>query len=683
MVKLVGTSMTFYVGGNTSNYFYATLRASDGGATLTFSAGIKTNDGEWVSVGSLQTTTPPLEPYNPGTPTTPTTPSSPSSPSSPDPATYRITLSESGTYSFSSALSGYSPPPPPQLNVTITNTGTQPTGELKVELGGAKPGSFQLSKTPIDNIAAVGAASVEPIMIDSIAKGDTAEFTVRPNTELDVGDYTATVTVSGGNNISATFDVSFTVFAVVDGSLGTVADALAYLQNAPGGGDNNPVPLSLSVNLSNAEGGWEALMNELGASGQDKYVALDLSACEMSSTVFNTGGNNDGRSKVVSLILPDDAQTINGTFGAFSKLKNVSGDCPISIPNTAFNGLTSLTTADFPQATSIGGWAFQNCTSLTTANFPAAWTDPELLTCDPPVKTIGDDAFAGCVLLETATFTNATSIGGEAFKDCAALTTTDFTAATSIGDRAFENCMSLIEANFPAATSIGNNVFTGCEETLEEIWFSALEGVDTNTFKGYTALTEAHFASAESIQDNAFNGCTSLAVADFPEATSIGVDAFKGCMSLTVADFPNVGGINPNAFDGCTSLTTAAFPLAINIFANAFDGCIALTTATFPAVIEIWPAAFNGCIALTTAYFPNADNIQSNAFANTGGTDLTITLGDTVPTDERLGTDIFSGATAGKPVTVLVPSTVSGNYDTTWQAAFKGGSGISLSMGTY
>lgn len=109
---------------------------------------------------------------------------------------YGITLSESGTYTFTGATEGYEAQTP--LTVTVTNCGDQPTGALTIGLSGANADSFILSKTYISDIAATD--------------GDNEDtFTVAPQTGLAVGSYTATITVSGGNGISESFNVRFTV----------------------------------------------------------------------------------------------------------------------------------------------------------------------------------------------------------------------------------------------------------------------------------------------------------------------------------------------------------------------------------------------------------------------------------------------------------------------------------------
>ena len=106
---------------------------------------------------------------------------------------YGISLSETGTYTFPAATFRY--PAQTPRNIIITNYGNQPTGALNIVLSGANANAFTLSVTNVVSIAAGGSNS----------------FTVVPNTGLAVGTYNATVTVSGDNDISAIFSVSFAV----------------------------------------------------------------------------------------------------------------------------------------------------------------------------------------------------------------------------------------------------------------------------------------------------------------------------------------------------------------------------------------------------------------------------------------------------------------------------------------
>ncbi|GHV79969.1 hypothetical protein AGMMS49944_17600 [Spirochaetia bacterium] len=104
-------------------------------------------------------------------------------------STFGISLSETGTYTFPADRL------PPARTVTVTNTGNRATGALTVSLTGANYNCFDLASTGISSIAA----------------GGTGSFTVVPGRGLRVNTYTATVTVSGGYGIRASFQVSFTV----------------------------------------------------------------------------------------------------------------------------------------------------------------------------------------------------------------------------------------------------------------------------------------------------------------------------------------------------------------------------------------------------------------------------------------------------------------------------------------
>lgn len=116
-----------------------------------------------------------------------------------------ISLGTTGTHPFSEATVGYEAQTP--LTVTVTNNGNVATGNLNVALSGTNKTSFTLRKTEIG----------------SIAVGGSDTFTVAPNTGLSAGTHTATVTVSGENIVSQSFNVSFTVKAAVTKTLSSIA----------------------------------------------------------------------------------------------------------------------------------------------------------------------------------------------------------------------------------------------------------------------------------------------------------------------------------------------------------------------------------------------------------------------------------------------------------------------------
>jgi hypothetical protein len=119
-------------------------------------------------------------------------PTPPPEPPLPPEPTFEISLSESGTFNFTAVSYGNATAP---RNVMIFNTGNQPTGLLSIEITGTNAADFELSEGTINNIAVDGSSS----------------FTIEPLSLLPVGTYTATVTVTGANVISASFNISATV----------------------------------------------------------------------------------------------------------------------------------------------------------------------------------------------------------------------------------------------------------------------------------------------------------------------------------------------------------------------------------------------------------------------------------------------------------------------------------------
>jgi len=106
---------------------------------------------------------------------------------------YSVTLSVAERHTFSAVKVGYSAQVP--HSVTVTNTGNVETGDLTVALTGEDADGFTISTE----------------VIPSIAVGETAAFTVRPNTGLAVGLYMAAVTVDGEDVEAQSFAIHFAV----------------------------------------------------------------------------------------------------------------------------------------------------------------------------------------------------------------------------------------------------------------------------------------------------------------------------------------------------------------------------------------------------------------------------------------------------------------------------------------
>ena len=232
------------------------------------------------------------------------------------------------------------------------------------------------------------------------------------------------------------------------------------------------------------------------------------------------------------------------------------------------------------------GTSMKNNTSVTSVTLPVE------------VSTLSDEAFSGCVALETITnLEQVTAIGENAFRDCAEFD--DFSlgnSLSSIGVGAFKNCTSLIEIVVPNSVStIGSGVFSGCS-SLESITIPfigdriVLAGSDEshNSF-GYIFGMEEYEGGVATRQMS-------------------GIDYY---IPNTLRNVVVTGGdVLGSAFINCTYLSSIILPDSATIIAdNAFRGCDGITTLTIPEnVTYIGNYAIN-CANLTELYL--GSKIQS------------------------------------------------------------------------
>ncbi|MCL1898626.1 MAG: FG-GAP-like repeat-containing protein [Micrococcales bacterium] len=153
-----------------------------------------------------------------------------------------VALSQSGTLDFGTATTPYSPITP--QSVTVTNTGYNSTGPLDVTLSGTNPSAFTLSTNAIGDLST----------------GASGAFTVKPNSGLPAGSYSATVTVSSPQGISETFTLVFVVAAAPVASFRLVVRAGAGGSITAGTNGNYPagtkISLSARANQGYSFSGW-------------------------------------------------------------------------------------------------------------------------------------------------------------------------------------------------------------------------------------------------------------------------------------------------------------------------------------------------------------------------------------------------------------------------------------------
>ena len=203
--------------------------------------------------------------------------------------------------------------------MTVSNTGNSATGPLTVVLSGTDAASFTLSTA---NIA-------------DIAVGGNATFTVVPNTGLSAKTYTATVTVSGNNSITASFDVSFTV------------------NPAGGGGGGGYVPATYSLTVDKTENGSISVSPKSAAKGDTVTVTVKPDEGYELDTLKVVDKNGDKvklteKDGTYTFTMPASKVTVTGTFAMVNPFIDVKeSDYFYEAVLWAFrNGITDGTSAN-------------------------------------------------------------------------------------------------------------------------------------------------------------------------------------------------------------------------------------------------------------------------------------------------------------------------------------------------
>lgn len=227
------------------------------------------------------------------------------------------------------------------------------------------------------------------------------------------------------------------------------------------------------------------------------------------------------------------------------------------------------------------------------------------------IKSIGEEAFAGCENLTTAVITSGVeTLGTASFAGCPNLENVIVLDGISqIGDCAFEECPSLKEVVLPKSVEvIGPRAFYACH-SLENIVLP--DNVTT-------------------IEEKVFSECENLTDIKLPKRlVSIGNEAFYNCKKLTSIYLPkslnNIASNNPFAFSGLETIELDnENPVyetiqGSNVIVKKENKELVLASnkATIPADVEIiGQGAFNGMENLESVTIPyTVKEIKENAFA--------------------------------------------------------------------
>ena len=201
---------------------------------------------------------------------------------------YGIETDMKGTRTITSEIEDYATAE--TITVTVKNTGNIASRTLTLSLSGENADAFELSASTIGSIEMNG----------------TDTFTVTPKTGLKAGTYTAIVTISGVDGISASFTVSFTVdpkvYEIGTGGQQSVVITVTNTGNMPTG------PLSVSISGPNASD-MVLSSTEIGniaVGGSDSVIVVlkaDLPEGTYNAIVTISGGNGIMSNYFVSFIV--------------------------------------------------------------------------------------------------------------------------------------------------------------------------------------------------------------------------------------------------------------------------------------------------------------------------------------------------------------------------------------------
>jgi hypothetical protein len=251
-----------------------------------------------------------------------------------------------------------------------------------------------------------------------------------------------------------------------------------------------PLPEEKDKYLELTNYAWINLLEQV--SFQNKYVILDLKDCtykagNQSGGLVEVSIDDDsyvssddapkyiafdplpkitlGKNKIVSIILPDNANMI------MRAAKSVSDETEEEDKKeSAFLNFNNLRSISGENIVLIGNYAFYDCKYLQEVNLPRVGhnaTPGELKDRNNDMVNgfrtdIGHYSFKNCTALKKITFNNAAVIGRYAFKGCINLTEIIFPKAWMVAQSAFEGCASLNEIRLESASKIGDNAFKDC-----------------------------------------------------------------------------------------------------------------------------------------------------------------------------------------------------------------------------
>lgn len=419
------------------------------------------------------------------------------------------------------------------------------------------------------------------------------------------------------------------------------------LSSAACSGNRLPTPTGLNVDPVNLELNWNGVLNAA-------YYTVRVRGNGLDDQYFCSDNSFDITS-AAKIVAGEYSMSVRAEAGSGADYDSSAWSKSITFVREAENGLVYMLT-DNNSAFSVAGIGLAKddivipdtyrtlpVTSIadrafmpTTANAPSVTS----ITLGSNIKSIGEQAFAGCTNLTSVTLNNGLeTIGKQAFQSCNKVTALKIPdSVTEIGEQAFQFCRGIKTLELGSGlTQISANAFNSCSS------ITTVTIPDNVTYLGEAAFGDCRALTQVTIGDG---------------VTEIGPGAFRKCSALTSLNIgSSVETIGDNAFLECTSLENVTIPDGVKTLGiSSFNGCTKLSDVTIGDGIErIGNNAFRG----TPLWQQNKMNYLGNWFLGIEFSESILATTPAVETVKDGTVGIADYAYAGTPiVSITLPDTV-------------------------
>ncbi|MEG0026334.1 MAG: leucine-rich repeat domain-containing protein [Bacilli bacterium] len=185
------------------------------------------------------------------------------------------------------------------------------------------------------------------------------------------------------------------------------------------------------------------------------------------------------------------------------------------------------------------------------------------------IKKIGNNAFNGCIRLNSIDTKNVEKIGNNAFNSCRMLKQTDLMNVKTIGEKAFFHS-GLTAVKAPNLTKAADMAFSNCQN-LESVQMDKITHIFNGCFSNDFKLKNINLPLAVIIGNTAFKNCDLSSFNINEGVKEIGIEAFDGS-NLTTISLLHLKKIGNNALNSnCLEKVNCSKEKAYDIFSSTLN----------------------------------------------------------------------------------------------------------------